>query len=141
MVLAGVRVPVPEWFAHRPSSGPIAYVTNEVAKGREPVEGVVPVVARLQPEASERLIEESDRAVLDAALPALAKVLGKQAASPAWTQVKRWRYSTTRDRLDQAALNPEWTRVLVAGDAVAAGPHMEDVAATGLWAARRILDS
>ena len=36
-------------------------------------------------------------AVLDAALPALAKVLGKQAASPAWAQVKRWRYSTTRD--------------------------------------------
>jgi hypothetical protein len=29
--------------------------------------------------------------------------------------------------------------VLVAGDAVAAGPHMEDVAATGRWAARRIV--
>lgn len=141
MVLAGVRMDVPEWFAHRPLTGPIAYVTNECAKGREPGDGVVPVVVRLDPEVSEGLIEQSDRAVLAQALPALAKVLGKQAAAPEWSQVKRWRYSTTRSRLDQAVLNPEWTRVLLAGDAVAAGPHMEDVAATGLWAARRILDS
>jgi predicted NAD/FAD-dependent oxidoreductase len=84
-------------------------------------------------------MEESDRVVLAEVLPALAKVLGKQASSPVWSQVKRWRYSTTRARLDQESLNPEWTRVLVAGDAVAAGPHMEDVAATGRWAARRIV--
>jgi predicted NAD/FAD-dependent oxidoreductase len=86
-------------------------------------------------------MEASDAAVLAEALPALAKVLGKPAATPAWTQVKRWRYSTARDRLDQQVMNPEGTRVLVAGDAVAAGPRMEDVAATGQWAARRILDS
>lgn len=141
MVLAGVAMDPPEWFAHRPLTGPITYITNEVAKGRPPVDGAVPFVVRLDPEVSERLIEESDRVVLAEALPALAKVLGKQAAQPAWSQVKRWRYSTSRGRVDQAALNPEWTRVLVAGDAVAAGPHMEDVAATGLWAARRIIDS
>lgn len=141
MVLVGVAMDTPEWFAHRPLTGPIAYITNEVAKGRPPVDGVVPLVVRLDPEVSERLIEESDRVVLAEALPALAKVVGKQASSPVWSQVKRWRYSTSRGRVDQAALNPEWTRVLVAGDAVAAGPHMEDVAATGLWAARRIIDS
>ena len=139
MVLAGVKMDPPAWFAHRPMTGPIAYVTNEVAKGRPPADGVVPVVARLDADVSDRLMEESDRAVLAEALPALAKVLGKAAAKPAWCQVKRWRYSTTRARLDQESLNPEWTRVLVAGDAVAAGPHMEDVAATGRWAARRIV--
>jgi predicted NAD/FAD-dependent oxidoreductase len=141
MVLAGVAMDPPGWFAHRPLTGPITYITNEVAKGREPVDGVVPLVVRLDPEVSDRLMEESDRVVLAEVLPALAKVLGKQASSPVWSQVKRWRYSTTRGRLDQEALNPDWTRVLLAGDAVAAGPHMEDVAATGLWAARRILDS
>ncbi|MGB1675733.1 MAG: FAD-dependent oxidoreductase, partial [Miltoncostaeaceae bacterium] len=33
MLLAGVAVDAPEWFAHRPLTGPIAYVTNEMAKG------------------------------------------------------------------------------------------------------------
>ncbi len=79
--------------------------------------------------------------MLAEALPALAKVLGKSAAKPAWCQVKRWRYATARERLDQGAINPEWTRVVVAGDAVAAGPNMEDVAATGRWAARRICEA
>jgi len=141
MVLAGVAVEPPEWFAHRPLTGPIAYVTSETAKERAPVDGVASFVVRLDPDVSERLMEASDAAVLAEALPALAKVLGKPAATPAWTQVKRWRYSTARDRLDQQVMNPEGTRVLVAGDAVAAGPRMEDVAATGQWAARRILDS
>jgi len=141
MVLAGVAVEPPEWFAHRPLTGPITYVTSETAKERAPVDGVASFVVRLDPDVSERLMEASDAAVLAEALPALAKVLGKPAATPAWTQVKRWRYSTARDRLDQQVMNPEGTRVLVAGDAVAAGPRMEDVAATGQWAARRILDS
>lgn len=141
MVLAGVAVAPPEWFAHRPLTGPITYVTSETAKERAPVDGVASFVVRLDPDVSERLMEASDAAVLAEALPALAKVLGKPAATPAWTQVKRWRYSTARDRLDQQVMNPEGTRVLVAGDAVAAGPRMEDVAATGQWAARRILDS
>jgi predicted NAD/FAD-dependent oxidoreductase len=141
MVLAGVAMEPPEWFAHRPLTGPIAYITNEAAKDRPPVDGVASFVARLGADASEDLMEESDAAVLAEVLPALAKVLGKPAAKPAWTQVKRWRYSTTRDRLDQQALNPEGARVLVAGDAVAAGPRMEDVAATGRWAAQRILGS
>ena len=141
MVLVGVAMDPPEWFAHRPLTGAIAYITNEVAKGREPVDGVVPFVVRLDADASERLMEASDARVLDEALPMLAKVLGLGAASPAWSQVKRWRYSTSRGRIDKAALNPEGARVLVAGDAVAAGPYMEDVAASGLWAARRIIDS
>jgi renalase len=141
MVLAGVAMDPPEWFAHRPLTGAISYIANEVAKGREPVEGVVPFVVRLDADASERLMEASDARVLDEALPMLAKVLGPAAASPAWAQVKRWRYSTSRGRIDQASVNPEGARVLVAGDAVAAGPHMEDVAASGRWAARRIIDS
>jgi renalase len=141
MVLAGVAVDPPEWFAHRPLTGSIAYITNESAKGRPPVDGVSPFVVRLDADASARLMEESDSAVLGEALPMLAKVLGKPASSPAWAHVKRWRYSTTRDRLDQEALNPEGATVLVAGDAVARGPYMEDVAGSGLWAARRIIDS
>lgn len=141
MVLVGVAMDPPEWFAHRPLTGAIAYITNEVAKGREPIGGVVPFVVRLDADVSERLMEASDARVLDEALPLLAKVLGPRAAAPEWSQVKRWRYSTSRGRIDQAALNPEGARVLVAGDAVAAGPYMEDVAASGLWAARRIIDS
>lgn len=141
MVLAGVAMDPPGWFAHRPLTGAIAYITNEVAKGREPVDGVVPFVVRLGSDASERLMEASDARVLDETLPMLAKVLGSAAAAPSWAQVKRWRYSTSRGRIDQAALNPEGVRVLLAGDSVAAGPYMEDVAASGLWAARRILDS
>ena len=141
MVLAGVAVEPPEWFAHRPLTGPLSYITNEAAKDHLPVDGVASFVARLDADVSEHLMEASDAAVLGEALPALATSLGAAAASPAWTQVKRWRYATTRERLDQSALNPDGARVLVAGDAVAAGPRMEDVAATGRWAARRILES
>lgn len=139
MVLAGMAMDEPGWVAARPDSGPVAYVTNECVKGRPPVDGVVPVVARLRPEVSERLFDASDADVLAEAVPAMRTVLGPGTPEPTWTQVKRWRYCVARSRIDQAGANPEGSRIIVAGDAVAPGPTVEDVARTGSWAARRLI--
>jgi len=139
MVLAGFAMDEPGWVAARPDTGPVAYVTNESVKGRPPVDGVVPTVARLRPDASETLFDASDEAVLTDAIPAIRTVLGPGAPEPSWTQVKRWRYSVARTRVDQASANPTGSRIIVAGDAVAPGPTVEDVARTGEWAARRLI--
>jgi len=138
MVLAGLSIDEPGWLAARPDSGPIAYVINEAVKGRAPIDGVIPVVIRLRPDDSARLFDATDDAVLGEVLPALAGVMG-HAAPTVWTQVKRWRYATARTRFDQEGVNPAGSRVIIAGDAVAAGPSIEDVARTGQWAARRLL--
>ena len=139
MLLAGFAMDEPGWVAARPDSGPVAYVTNEAVKGRPPVDGVVPVVARLRPDASERLFDASDDVVLAEAIPAMRTVLGPGTPEPAWTQVKRWRYCTARSQVDQAMANPQGSRIIIAGDAVAPGPTVEDVARTGEWAARRLI--
>lgn len=139
MVLAGFTMDEPGWVAARPDSGPVAYVTNEAVKGRPPVDGAVPVVARLRPDASERLFDASDDLVLAEAIPAMRTVLGPGTPEPVWTQVKRWRYCVARSRIDQGLANPEGSRIIIAGDAVAPGPTVEDVARTGEWAARRLI--
>lgn len=138
MVLVGLATDDPGWLATRPDVGLLAYVMNESSKGRPPVDGIVPLVARLHPGASAQLFDASDDVVLAKALPAIAAALGPGAPHPVWTQVKRWRYCTARSRADQATVNPEGSPIIVAGDAVAAGPTVEDVARTGEWAARRL---
>ncbi len=138
MVLAGLSIDEPGWLAARPDSGPIAYVINEAVKGRAPTGGVIPVVIRLRPDDSARLFDATDDTVLGEVLPALTDVMGHP-TSATWAQVKRWRYATTRGRVGQDGMNPGGSRVIIAGDAVAAGPSVEDVARTGQWAARRLL--
>ena len=138
MVLAGLSIDEPGWLAARPDSGPIAYVINEAVKGRAPTGGVIPVVIRLRPDDSARLFDATDDTVLGEVMPALAGVMGPSAPT-VWTQVKRWRYATARTRIDQDVVNPAGSRVIIAGDSVAAGPSVEDVARPGQWAARRLL--
>jgi hypothetical protein len=140
MILAGLRLEAePEWSAVRPGDGPLMRVGIESAKGRPPVDGVVPVVARMTAAASARLMDAADDLALDEALPALAAVLGEAAREPAWSQVKRWRYAVPTRRLDQEVMNPGGSRVILCGDAVAADPGIAAVHETGIWAARRVL--
>jgi hypothetical protein len=143
MVLAGVRLDRPPgWSAARPDAGPLAEVRNECAKGREPVGGAVAVVARLAPEESAAVLDASDEAALDRALPALAALLGPAGADPAWAQVKRWRFAVPIGRLDPEEVNRPGSRVVVAGDAVTGasfgGADHHAVFAGGVQAARRV---
>ena len=102
-------------------------------------QAVEDIVARLRPDASETLFDASDESVLTDAIPAIRTVLGPGTPEPSWSQVKRWRYCVARSRIDQADANPAGSRIIVAGDAVAPGPTVEDVARTGEWAARRLI--
>lgn len=143
MVLLGLRL---DPDALRPvaagAGGPIAEVRAESVKGRPPVDGVEPVVVRLDERASADLLDESDEAVLASVLPALGAVMGAAAAEPAWAQVKRWRYAVPTGRADAGAVNPPGVRILVAGDALtgagfASGDHHR-VYESGVLAARRL---
>lgn len=138
MVLAGVPGAGDGPAVERPGAGPLAEVRREAAKGRggDPA----PVVARLAPGESAALLDASDAAVLEAALPALAGVLGAEAR---WSQVKRWRFAVPLGRLEPDEVNPPGARIVVAGDAVTGasfgGDDHHRVFASGVDAARRLV--
>ncbi len=142
MVLLGIPASESVDTVWRPSSGPVAEVRREAAKGRAPVDGVEAVVVRVAPEAARGLLDASDEEVLARTLPALGERLGLAGAPPAWAQVKRWRYAVPRGRLDDARVNPPGARIVVAGDALTGasfgGHDHHRVAASGVLAARRV---
>lgn len=142
MVLAGVRLPAPPpWTAARPG-GPLGEVRLEGAKGRPPLDGAWPLVARLAPADSAELLDASDEAALARALPALAELLGPAAGDPAWAQVKRWRFAVPEGRVADEAVNRAGSRVVLAGDALTGatfgGADHHAVFASGVTAARRV---
>ncbi len=142
MVLLGIPATGSADPVWHPSTGPVAEVRREAAKGRPPVDGVEAVVARIAPEAAGDLLDASDEDVLARVLPALGERLGLAGAPPAWAQVKRWRYAVPRGRVDDARVNPPGARIVVAGDAVTGasfgGHDHHRVAASGVLAARRV---
>ncbi|WP_281426243.1 FAD-dependent oxidoreductase [Miltoncostaea oceani] len=141
MVLAGVAL-APGAVIGPVAGGPLASVRRETAKGRADADGVAPLVARLDAAASARLLDASDEEALALALPALAAVLGPGAPAPAWAQVKRWRYAVPEGRLDEEAVNPPGSRVIIAGDTVTGarfgGDDHHRVFDSGVRAARRV---
>ena len=137
MVLAGMRFAgTDDWEVLLAVDAAVAEVRRESVKGRPPVDGVEPVVARLDPVASEALIDASDEAVLAEALPELADL-----GAVAWSQVKRWRFAVPLGHLDPEAANPPGARIVLAGDALTgAGFDSSDhhrVYDSGILAARR----
>lgn len=142
MVLLGIPATDSADVVWRPSSGPVAEVRREAAKGRAPVDGVEAVVVRIAPEAARDLLDASDEDVLARTLPALGRRLLAPGAPPAWAQVKRWRYAVPRGRVDDARVNPPGARIVVAGDALTGasfgGHDHHRVAASGVRAARRL---
>ena len=140
VVALGVDLPArPPWFGVR--GGPddaLSWVGVETAKGREAVDGIVPVVAHLSPGVSRDLYDVSEDAVLEVALPEIEKIIGGSALTPDWVQVKRWRYARPESTRDFAALNPRGSRLMVCGDATTAD-GAEAVYASGIAAANGLL--
>lgn len=143
MILLGLPAEGLSWDAAGTPAPPIASVRRESGKGRPPIDGVEPVVVRLDAQAAAELLDASDADALDRALPALAALLGPAAAEPAWSQVKRWRFAVPEGRGDAGALNPPGSRIVVAGDTLTgAGFGSSDhhrVFDSGVAAARRVL--
>ncbi len=143
MVLAGLPEGLVSWQSRRPSSAALAEVRRETPKGRAAVAGVEAFVARLDEAAARDLIDASDEAVLERALPALGAVVGAAGAEPAWVQVKRWRYAVPIGHLDAEAVNPAGSRIVIAGDTVTGAAFGSSdhhrVFASGVAAARRIV--
>ena len=118
MVLAGIHGDAGGGPLAVPGGSALAAVRVETDKGRAPIDGVAPVVARLADHLAAELLDASDEAVLAQALPALAALLGPAGAGPAWAQVKRWRYAVPDGHLDARALNPVGVRIVLAGDSL-----------------------
>lgn len=140
MLLAGLRIPAPQRLEPFEPAHPIERIVAENVKGRPPVDGVVPVVARLAADVSDRLMDESDPAVGEVALPALLAACGAADREPAWLQVKRWRFAEALDSLDPALVNPSGSRIVVCGDAVTPG-GLDAVYASGVAAARAVMEA
>ena len=143
MILLGLRMgDDPGWEVATDAGAPVGEIRREAAKGRRGADGVEPVVVRLDEAASADLLDASDEAALERALPALAARLGDAAASPAWAQVKRWRFAVPLGAADAAAVNPEGSRIVVAGDTLTGAGFADDAHArvyeSGVLAARRV---
>ena len=137
MILAGLRIDTPESLDPFAPIAPFVRITAESAKGRDPVDGVVPIVARLTPGVSADLLEAADADILADLSPQLLASCGAT-GEPAWAQVKRWRYATVPASLDQRVVNPEGARIVVCGDTIAAG-GLADVYESGLAVARYLV--
>ena len=138
VVLAGLRIDPPASLEPFALTAPFARITAESAKGRAPVDGVVPVVARLMAGTSANLLEAADADILADLSPRLLTVCGAT-GDPVWAQVKRWRYATLLTPLDSQAVNPEGSRIVICGDTIAGG-GLAGVYASGLAAARSLID-
>lgn len=133
MILAGMRIRTPSSLEPFAVETPFARITAESARGREPIDGVMPVVARIAPGRSADLFDAADGDILADLAPRLSALCGA-VGEPAWTQVKRWRYATLPVRLDPEVVNPPASRIVVCGDTIAGG-GLEDVFASGRAAA------
>ena len=115
VLLAGIPVPGTTGGPVEPPAGSaLAGIRVESDKGRPPIDGITPVVARLDPARSRELLDAPDEVVGEAALPALMGALG--AAELSWVQVKRWRYAVPDGHLDPRRANPAGSRIVLAGD-------------------------
>ncbi len=137
MILAGVRIDPPSSLEPFAANAPFARITAESAKGRAAVDGVVPIVARLTPGPSAKMLDAADADILDQLSPPLMTACGAS-GEPDWAQVKRWRYATLPTPLDARVVNPEGSRIVVCGDTIAAG-GLADVHRSGIAAARSLI--
>lgn len=140
VVAVGLVPPArPPWFGVRGGEGDaLSWVGIETAKGREAIDGIVPVVAHLSASVSRDLYDLSDDAVLNVALPEIEQIVGSSALEPAWVQVKRWRYARPENTVDFTSLNPAGSRLMVCGDSTT-GDGAEAVYASGIAAANGLL--
>jgi renalase len=141
MAVIGARLSPPPSFAIlRPTDGPLAAVSVETSKGREPIGGVTPLVARFAPGRSVDLLDAaSDDEALAEALPAIEELLGAR-IDVAWSQVKRWRFCVPSVRGSMDEMNPPGSRIVLCGDSVCA-PGMAAVHTSGVVAAERVLST
>ncbi len=137
MILAGMAIAAPTALDPFTVADPFVRITAESVKGRDPIDGVVPIVARVSPGRSTGYLDASDDDILTDIVPVLREVCAAD-ADPIWVQVKRWRYATCATTTDFDVLNPSNSRVIVCGDATV-GVDLTGVCDSGIRAARRVM--
>lgn len=117
---------------------PVVWIGIESAKceGRAP-EGHSLFVAQFGPNYSSNHFDASDQRLTDMAIFSLQKVFGSDYAAPDWSYVHRWQHSQPERVALFDNINPEGTRILIAGDGTLAG-RIENAYESGILAAKRI---
>jgi predicted NAD/FAD-dependent oxidoreductase len=132
---AGVASPLGEPGALRKPSDAIDWIADNGVKGVSPAAGALTV--HFSPAFSDEYYDAPDADAAAAMLPKLREVLDVE---PTEYQVKRWRYSKPRRRLDMgAATLPDLPGLVLAGDAFA-GARVEGAYLSGRAAALSLAD-
>ncbi len=113
-------------------------VESEKSPGRAP-EGGTALGAQLSAEYSLLHYTWPDEEIVQATLLHIARLYGPSFATPVATAVKRWKYSQPTATADFDNVNPPGSRLIVAGDGLAAG-RVEEAYESGLRAARLLLE-
>ena len=122
-VLLGYDAPIPEPPAYallaEDRSRPLLWLAFEQTKTpeRAPNGGAV-LIAQLGGKFSAENYPAADAEILADTLSALARIFGSDYAVPAWSQIKRWRFSQPTGMVSFAEVNPSGSRFIVCGDAL-----------------------
>jgi renalase len=141
-VMLGYRHPLPETPYHSlldpEQRHPLTWLSLESAKcdGRA-LEGGSALCAQLSPQYSVARFEASEENIVATVANYLARLYGADFATPDVHLVRRWKYSLPENHATYAHVNPPGTRVVVAGDGLAAG-RVEEAYEVGLKAARQV---
>ncbi len=122
-VLLGYAPPMPAPPAYallaEDRSRPLLWAAFERTKAPERApNGQALVIAQLGPAFSAEQYAAPDAAIVAATLEELRLLFGAEYDQPAWSQVKRWRYSQPRGMADFNVANPPGASVVVCGDAL-----------------------
>lgn len=137
MLLAGMRMAEPTALDPIAPTSPFPRITAESVKGRAVIDGVVPVVARIEASLSATLIDAPDDAILGELTQPLIGACDAD-GQPTWIQVKRWRYAACTSPTTFRAINPPDSSIVICGDSVA-GTDLAAVAESGRAAARHVM--
>ena len=112
---------------------------KEKSAARSPDGGAV-LVAQLGPDYSARNYQTDDEAIIAETLPSLKPLFGETYSKPAWSQVKRWRYSQPRGHADFAEANASKGRIVVCGDGLRPGNgRIQEAYLSGIEAAEAVM--
>lgn len=117
---------------------PLVWLSLESVKspGRAP-KGKTAMVAQMGPTYSHYAFDHADERIVQDAVVDVTRLYGKRFAAPEVAEVIRWKFSQPEVTVSFEAVNPEGTRVLIAGDGVAQG-RVEHAYESGLRAAREV---
>lgn len=142
-VLLGYELPAPATGYHAiiepEQRHPLTWLSIENVKvpGRAP-DGCTALVAQMSPSYSRQEFESDDAKIVRDAATFVSRIYGPAWAAVAVSEVRRWKYSLPESLALFETVNPQKSKLIVAGDGLLGG-RVEYAYETGVWAARMLM--